>query len=144
MSVPRAGYSYRHRFQIRSGPEAMQMFPRSPWHNEAGHAARPHLCLPTPTTWLSPTPRAGLSTHQRQVHEHLHAVPGAHVSHVVEVGWVGYHFGSQFRVSEHLSAGRKHLRLRRHPQALTSPSFTAHSRGPMLTAAAGAALPREP
>lgn len=25
------------------------------------------------------------------------------MSHVVEVGWIGYHFGSQFRVSEHLS-----------------------------------------
>lgn len=121
-------------------------FPRSAGHNEAGQAARHYLCLhsrerspPTPTHgWpyialipcpaLSPTPAAWSSTHQRQVHEHLHPVARAHVSHVVEVGWIGYHFGSQFRVSEHLSAERKHLRFRKHPQALAGPS--RHSSGP--------------
>lgn len=40
--------------------------------------------------------------HQRQVHEHLHPVARAHVGHVVEVGWVGNHFGPQFWVSKHL------------------------------------------
>lgn len=53
------------------------------------------------------------------------------MSHVVEVGRVGYHFGSQFWVSEHLSAKRKHLRIRNLEASFGSGQpFTAHSWGP--------------
>lgn len=45
--------------------------------------------------------------YQWKVHEHLHAISWSHMSHMVEIGWIRNHFGSELRVSEHLSKSTK-------------------------------------
>lgn len=69
------------------------------------------------------------------------------MSHVVEVGWVGYHFGSQFWVSKHLSGEKKIFlrfticKLLALPPALLG---EAAGRDPALTAAAAVSPPPAP